>query len=605
MAVTDIFELFKEDDKSVVFLRKDYSHVKFEECKKGGFTFKINKDGKSVYAHSKYDPVKEAKKFVDSMEIKRDSVFLIFGFGMGHFVRELMSRCCNRNFIFVYEPDSAVFSKIIDEGYCNDIFSDPNVYVISDSDIKSYDLFIKNFVDTDLYMRSQTYIIPTYEAVYQKEYLEFLKCTKEMVSENIIRKNTVFNKNENWVKNFYRNIKQVVTAYSLTQFENVFQGGTAVIVSAGPSLKKNMHLLKEIKGKVPIISVFVAAKVLLANDIVPDFIVSIDDIQKGMEEKKYDNIPLVFDSRVPPEFINAHKGIHININSNTDENSKCIYGRLGKKYMHTVGGGSVACDCTAMAQVFGCKNIILIGQDLAYTDNQCHVSGTDHEQKTADEIDREKFYVPAINGGEVLTDSIFKYYIEWFVAFAGTRNGIVKVIDATEGGALINNTEILTFREAIDKYCNIDLKVSETLSKIYEQGAIFSKEEQKKIFEDIDKEFENIDEIIDLIDEENELFDKYIKSLRHRSASNVKSIIKMEHRLDDYDEKLEKLQEKIKILLGISSYIKYANRILSAVKKIYDDDIIIESGMRRKSWNLELRAALESVKKLKEEYPNG
>ncbi len=603
MAITDVFDSYYEDKRNIVFLRKDYSHIEFERCKDGSLTFKINKDGKSVYAHSKYSPVKEAVRFVDGAGMKRDSVFIIFGFGLGHIIRELLKRASQRNFFFIYEPDSAVFSKIVDEGYCNDILESDNVYILSDNDVESFRLFLKTYVDEQLYMRSQTIITPGYDEVYKEEYVEFLKITKSIVEGAIIKRNTIFQKGSNWTKNSYLNTKSIVNSYSIAQFKDAFKGSTAVVVSAGPSLKKNMHLLKEIKGKIPIISVYVACKVLLENNIEPDFIVSVDNLQFGMEKGIYDNIPLIYDSRVPPEFIENHKGVNININSNTDSYFTAIMEKYKKEICLTHSGGSVACDCVSVAEIMGCKNIILIGQDLAYTNEQCHVDGTEHIEKTADDIEREKFLIPAVGGGEVLSDGIFKYYIDWFENYGGVKNGIVKLIDATEGGALIKNTEVITFREAIDKYCE-PLNVDKIISGIFERGPVFSEDERKKFYEDFDKEFELLHKTIEIMEEQEELFDKYIKGVKYRSASNIKSVIKIERKVDEMDKEIQKNISEMSMIMGCGLYIEYANRAVSAMKRISIDDDVYESAIRRKNWLMERKASLKSMENLREDYKN-
>ena len=604
MAVSDVFEQFGEQ---VVYNRKDYSGVNFERCKDGSLTFKINRNGKSVYAHSKYNPVKEAERFADEMKatMESDTVFLIFGFGLGHFIRALLKKASKRNHFFIYEPDNALFTKIIDEGYCNDILENKHIYAVSDDDGESFSLFIRRFIDGDVYMRCKTVILPTYKEVYKKEFVDFLEHTKTMMSENELKRNTVFRKNELWAENSFKNTDNILNSYSIAQFQDIFKGRSAVVVSAGPSLKKNMLLLKEIKGKIPIISVFVAAKVLIANGIIPDFIVSIDNLQEGMSDL-YNDIPLIYDSRVRRAFVDSHKGPNINIMSNTDSYSKAIMSKYNKETADTFGGGSVACDAVSVAEVMGCSDIILIGQDLAYTENQCHVEGTDHKAKKPDEIGYDKIQVPAIGGGMVMSDVVFKYYIQWFADYGGTKRGAVNLIDATEGGALIENTEVLTLREAINKYNSDNDDVDKIISDVMSKGTIFSEDEKEKVFYDMEEEFNELDKVLKLMEEEKELFDKYQKSLKFRSASNIKNILKIEERLDEYDEKIEKAKGKIKMLMGVAAYIEYANRYVSSVRRIKEEDEVMASAIMRKNWLIQLETALKSVKTLKkEEEKNG
>ncbi len=589
---------FEKFGERVFYRREDYSDVVFERCRDGSLTFKIEKNGRSVYAHSKYSPVKEAEIFADETERKSDTIFLVFGFGLGHFIRALLKKCSKRNHLCIYEPNAALFTKIIDEGHCDDILENEHVYVVADSDGESFGSFMARLIDGDYFNRCKAVALPVYREVYSEEFVAFLENTKKMMQDNEIGRATVFDKSMLWATNSFENIGNILNSYSIAQFYNVFQGKTAVIVSAGPSLKKNMRLLKEIKGKIPIISVFVAAKVLLAEGIVPDFIVSADNLQEGMSEM-YDGIPLIYDSRVRKTFVDSHKGADIIMMSETDSCSQAIMSKYKKKIVSTYGGGSVACDCTSAAEAMGCKNIILIGQDLAYTENKCHVDGTDHKIKNPDEVEHQKTEIPAIGGGTVMSDPVFQYYIRWFADYGASKQGIVNLIDATEGGALIKNTEVITFREAIDKYCGDTVDVDKVISGVLSEGPVFSEEEKKTVFSDMEREFAEIDKILELIDEEKELFDKYRKALKFRSASNLKSIIGIEAKLDDYDKKIEKAKRKIEMLMGVAYYIEYANRFVSSLERIDEEDEVAVSAIRRKDWLMQLEAALKSVKALK------
>ncbi len=595
---------FEKGGKNVVFAREDYSDVEFEKCKNGDLTFKINKDGKSIYAHSKYNPVREAENFAQSIELKSDSILVVFGFGLGYFAREIIKRFGSQNFIVIYEPDNAVFSKVVDSGFCNDIFNDERVYVVSGGGENDINVFFQFIIDEKVYMRCKTLVIPTYAEIYAYEQIEFFRVIKKLMDINQVTRNTTWHFAEDWTKNSYCNFENTLSSYSIFDMKDIFEGKTAVVVAAGPSLQKNMSLLKEIKGKVPIISVFMAAKVIMENGIIPDFIVSIDSNQKGMKDGMYDNIPLIYAPTVPKGFIDAHKGKHIVKLATSTRLEEFVFSKYkyGEDFYNIDGGGSVACDCAAIAASWGVKNIILVGQDLAYTDNMLHVKGTEHDMKSLDELDRDKFYVSAVGGGTVLTDAVFVYYINWFERFAEGYKWKFNLIDATEGGALIKNTEVISLREAIDKYC-VDADVDNVMNDFFSKGPVFSKEEKEAILGEFYKEFSELDDIIKIVDEQKALFEKYIKYLKF--SSNIKSAIKIERQLDDYDKKIEKAKKKIEMILNLGQNIGDANKLLSVVRREHSDNPIIEGAFTRKEWLLEFEAIIKSLKSLKEEMENG
>lgn len=124
-----------------------------------------------------------------------------------------------------------------------------------------------------------------------------------------------------------------------------------------------------------------------------------------------------------------------------------------------MSGGSVATSAYCLALNMGAKTVILMGQDLAMTGNRTHADGT--FQDKMDEIDKnslEYFEVESVDGGKVLTRDDFNLYREWFEKWIKEWSHITTV-DATEGGALIHGTKIMTLKNAIRRYCKRDYNV--------------------------------------------------------------------------------------------------------------------------------------------------
>ncbi len=584
-------DIFCQEKENVFFSRRDYSEIEFERCKDNNITFKLNKDNKNVYAHSRYNPIKEAEKFAGEIEFGKNTSFIIFGFGLGYFVRELLKRSSKRNRFFIYEPNNAVFSKVVDEGFCADIFNNKNVYVCSDDDMESFGIFMGKFADLKVFENFVPVISHAYGQVYEKESSLFIEIIKKQYSESIMVKNTSCLGWEEWTKNYFDNTENILNSYSVYQIKNIFEGKTAVVVSAGPSLSKNMCLLKEIKGKAPIISVFVAAKVLIENGIIPDFIVSIDSAQFGMGEM-YEGIPLIYEPKISREFIDAHRGNKIFLVGNGQDYAAALMMKYNKDICVTNIGGSVACTCTDIAKTMGCRNIILIGQDLAYTNYKCHVDGTEHTYKNADEVSYEKIEVPAIGGGTVLTDCVFMSYLKWFENYASINRNEIRLIDATEGGALIGNTGVLSFREAIDKYCD-NSDVDRVISGVFEKGTIFSEEEKKAVFLELEREFSQLDDILMVIEEEKNVFDRYVKTLRF--SSDFKGILKIERQIGEYERKIEALTRKIPLMNALAVYIK--NFVKYSAERVCDDNDAVESALIEKDKLLALEEEINILVK--------
>ena len=102
----------------------------------------------------------------------------------------------------------------------------------------------------------------------------------------------------------------------------------------------------------------------------------------------------------------------------------------------------------------GCNPIVFVGQDLAFTDNKTHSKATYSKDITVSENLRE---VEDIYGNIVYTPKNLYIYLRWIQNRINKEESIT-FIDATEGGARIKGTEILTLEKAIDKYSNKNIR---------------------------------------------------------------------------------------------------------------------------------------------------
>lgn len=76
-------------------------NIQMEQTKSGLTTLKIN----NYYIHSKYDPVQEAKRFVDN-NFKEKYVTILFGYGLGYIEKAYREKLSSdkQNYILVFDP---------------------------------------------------------------------------------------------------------------------------------------------------------------------------------------------------------------------------------------------------------------------------------------------------------------------------------------------------------------------------------------------------------------------------------------------------------------------------------------------------------------------
>ena len=121
--------------------------------------------------------------------------------------------------------------------------------------------------------------------------------------------------------------------------------------------------------------------------------------------------------------------------------------------------GSVATSAYSLGIQMGAKTVILVGQDLAMTGNRTHADGTFQEKMQEIDVNSgEYFEVESVDGGKVLTRADFKFYLEWFEKYI-KKWDLITTVDATEGGAKIHGSKVMTLQRAIQKYCKREFNV--------------------------------------------------------------------------------------------------------------------------------------------------
>ncbi|EJJ2712020.1 motility associated factor glycosyltransferase family protein [Campylobacter coli] len=238
----------------------------------------------------------------------------------------------------------------------------------------------------------------------------------------------------------------------LSQRKNKFDN--AIVVSAGPSLTKQLPLLKAYQEKAVIFCADGALSMLEKEGIVPDYVTNLDFTDLAM--KFFQNKENLKQSIIALECA-THPNIVRSLNA---ENcmivlrNKALYQRFNLNDFGYIDTGThVSHFSYTLALALGFKNIIMIGQDLAFDEEgNSHSKGFDFGEKFSGEENIDKLKVPAYAGkGEVLTHTTWNDYrikLEYLFACNDQK---AKFYNATEGGARINFTEELSFKECCEK----------------------------------------------------------------------------------------------------------------------------------------------------------
>ncbi|EPR0959793.1 motility associated factor glycosyltransferase family protein [Campylobacter coli] len=238
----------------------------------------------------------------------------------------------------------------------------------------------------------------------------------------------------------------------LSERKNKFEN--AIVVSAGPSLTKQLPLLKAYQDKAVIFCADGALSMLEKEGIVPDYVTNLD----------YSDWPIKFfqnKENLKQSIIALECATHPNVvRSLNAENcmivlrNKALYQRFNLNDFGYIDTGThVSHFSYTLALALGFKNIIMIGQDLAFDEEgNSHSKGFSYGEQFNGEKTVPTLKAQAYAGkGEVLTHITWNDYrikLEYLFACNDQK---AKFYNATEGGARINFTEELSFKECCEK----------------------------------------------------------------------------------------------------------------------------------------------------------
>ncbi|WP_052803303.1 motility associated factor glycosyltransferase family protein [Campylobacter jejuni] len=235
----------------------------------------------------------------------------------------------------------------------------------------------------------------------------------------------------------------------LSERKNKFEN--AIVVSAGPSLAKQLPLLKAYQDKAVIFCADGALSMLEKEGIVPDYVTNLDftDLAMKFFQNKENKTSLnILSCATHPNLV------HFLDNKSVILRDDPLYQRFNLNDFGYIDTGThVSHFSYTLALALGFKNIIIIGQDLAFDEEgNSHSKGFSYGEQFNGEKTVPTLKAQAYAGkGEVLTHITWNdYRIKLEYLFA-CNSKEAKFYNATEGGARINFTEELSFKECCEK----------------------------------------------------------------------------------------------------------------------------------------------------------
>lgn len=343
----------------------------------------------NIYLCSKYDPINEAKKLIDSYEhILNEEIIHVIGLGACHHIKEIAARINEEQIIKVYEENKEIYNLV--ENDINKIHRRNNIKIYFREEIRDFISTLEECRDIIVHKPS-------------------MKIMKDKKIEKVIEKFTISRDSVNKFKDLMQeneaiNIKNNYCGIDV--FLNCATDKVKIVASAGPSLDLVINDIKRFREKVEIYAVGAALRTLMENGIRPDLIVITDPqevVAKQLRGYEDYDIPLAFLSTASRWAVQLYKGPKY-----------IFFNKENKSQVIVETGKTVAVSAIDLAIKSKTSKIIFVGQDLAYLHNKTHSESYERIYGVKDVIDinRRTEYVTGINGETLMTSRVYLIFKE-------------------------------------------------------------------------------------------------------------------------------------------------------------------------------------------------
>ncbi|MDL0110006.1 DUF115 domain-containing protein [Campylobacter felis] len=376
---------------------------------------------------------------------------------------------------------------------------------------------------------------------YHRFYLEKAKAVHRLCESVIFTtlstlgvwaKDILFSVYENFLSNVPLMLENIPIARLIEERKNKFEN--AIVISAGPSLSKQLPLLKKVQENAVLFCADGALNIVLEQGIEPDYILNTDisDWAKAFLHQIPAKSLLINGYSTHPKTLESLKGKNLSVVLGTKD-GVCQY-NFFKDFGFVELGGNVSHFAYALALELGFKNIIMLGQNLSLDFNgNSHAKGYAFGENYETEADIKYFKVKAYKGlGEVTTHITWDYYRKDLERLFLLNKDKATFINSTEGGAFIKFCQELSFKESA--------KILNTKKPNFSLTKSLTQNKAKKILSKFNAKVKaDLRKSQGMLEGAKELLNALNTILESKKTLPLSFLEKVKKMIDEFDGKLE------------------------------------------------------------------
>lgn len=424
------------------------------ETEAGDYTLEYQ----GIPLHSPSGAVAEAQRLVaENCTAHASRVHVVLGLGVGYVLDAAFEFSPGK--VVVYEPDLSLIRFIFEHVDLSRYLESGRVQLFANQrDLRTFVRRNISCVEEQI----DVVVVPNQAAILANEIETLMPSLVEVVHDRVSDYKTVQMYHEPWIRSFMQNVFHYDKVLPPDVLAGRYADKPALIVSPGPSLGGAIEAIKQLKDSVVIIAVNLAVVELAKHDIAPDFAVFYDATEV---DKMIQKVPphIMAKTTLIAGFL-AHsrcyetmaKSVIYLPTVNNIQFCDWLDDTLGTREQRLEGGGTVSLVAFQVGQLMGCNPLVLVGQDLAYPNNQCYVTGGTCEMDERgrlnitykDMADDFPQLIPILMKGQdgkpILSSTTFLRFIRHFEDLAERNQRLdtpIRLYNASIGGVHIEGFE--------------------------------------------------------------------------------------------------------------------------------------------------------------------
>ena len=332
-----------------------------------------------AYVHSRYDPVREARRLL-ALEVQPETSSALFlGLGLGYLPEAFLALHPGRP-LAVVEPEPALFVQALASRDLTALLSSPDVSWFLGEEPEAVIMGLDALPLSRLAVLRLRPLYLRRLAYYRK--LELL--VRSLLDRKEVNLNTLRRFGRLWVRNLLENLEEFVRAPGVSRLQGLFTGIPALVLAAGPSLESVLGHLGELRTRLLLVAVDTSYPLCLRAGVEPDFLVTVDP--QYWNSRHLDRMP------IREAVLVCEPAAHPSIFRRLGGERPALYfvssffpiGRFLEEHFGVRGkvgaGGSVATTAWDLARLLGADPLYMAGLDLGYPGRRTHCRGAYFEE---------------------------------------------------------------------------------------------------------------------------------------------------------------------------------------------------------------------------------